>query len=253
MNLKLILITISAISIITVYFTILPSLYSDSNLFSSSVVEAQQQQSTISDHELHGYLEQMKGHLDASIINVQSNNSVLAIAHALHPIEEIVDIINNRLIQTNETLTKEFSTKLNNYVQSVKSNDLNKIIIEKAKLENLLNDALDQSISLEKRNNRNYILNVTAELINIASEEFNEAMYNGQIINLLEYQDGQQFIKRAIMLLEESQAFLLSDNDKKYIDKIREMEKDLDLKRDPSKVDSDVKDILCEIKKGFYC
>ena len=146
-------------------------MYSDSNLF--SFVDAQQ--SAISDHEFHGYLEQMKGHLDASIINVQSNNSVLAIAHALHPIEEIVDIINNRLIQTNETLTKEFSTKLNNYVQTVKSNDINKIIIEKAKLENLLNDALDQSISLEKRNRGDYILNVTAELINIASEEFNEA------------------------------------------------------------------------------
>ena len=209
MNLKFILTTIFAISVVD--FNIFPLLYSDSNLF--SFVDAQQ--SAISDHEFHGYLEQMKGHLDASIINVQSNNSVLAIAHALHPIEEIVDIINNRLIQTNETLTKEFSTKLNNYVQTVKSNDINKIIIEKAKLENLLNGALDQSISLEKRNNGDYILNVTAELINIASEEFNEAMYNGQIINLLEYQDAQQFIKRAIMLLEKSQAFLLSDNDKK--------------------------------------
>lgn len=250
MDLKFILTTIFAISVV-VYFTIFPSLYSDSNLFSSFVVQAQQS-TTISDHELHGYLEQMNGHLDASIINVQGNNSVLAVAHALHPIEEIVDIINNRLIQTNETLTKEFTNNLNNYVQTVKSNDLNKIMNEKAELENLLNDALDQSISLEKRTNRDYVLNVTAELITIASEEFNEAMNNGQIINLLEYQDGQQFIKRAIMLLEESQVFL-SDNDKKYIDKIREMEKDMDLKRDPSKVDSDVKDMLCEIKKGFYC
>jgi hypothetical protein len=258
MNLKFILTTtISAISVIAIYFTILSSLYSDSNLFYSSfsIVKAQQQQSSISDHEFHGYLEQMKGHLDASIINVQSNNSVLAVAHALHPIEEIVDIINNRLIQTNETLTKEFSSKLNNYVQTVKSNDLNRIMKEKTELENLLNDALDQSISLEKRNSRDYILNVTAELITIASEEFNEAMYNGQIINLLEYQDGQQFIKRAIMLMEESQSLLSSDNDdnKKYIDKIREMEKDMNLKNDPSKVDNNVKDMLCEIKKGFYC
>ena len=78
-------------------------------------------------------------------------------------------------------------------------------------------------------------------------------MYNGQIINLLEYQDGQQFIKRVIMILEESQALSSSDNDKKYIDKIREMEKDMDLKNDPSKIDRDVKDIICEIKKGFYC
>jgi hypothetical protein len=51
----------------------------------------------------------------------------------------------------------------------------------------LLNDALDQSIDVEKRTNRDHILNVTEELISIASEEFNEAMFNGQIINLLEY------------------------------------------------------------------
>ena len=31
------------------------------------------------------------------------------------------------------------------------------------------------------------------------------------------------------------------------------MEKDMDLKNDPSKIDRDVKDIICEIKKGFYC
>lgn len=82
MSLKFILI----IFVLFMYFTIFSSLYFDRNLFSS--VDAQQ--STISDYEFHGYLEQMKGHLDASIINVQSNNSVLAVAHALHPIEEIV-------------------------------------------------------------------------------------------------------------------------------------------------------------------
>lgn len=239
--------SISTIFVILITFTIFTLIHYNSNLVFSEVSE-----STISDYEFHGYLEQMKGHLDASIINVQSNNSGLAVAHALHPIEEIVDIINNRLIQTNETLTKEFSGKLNQYVQTVRSDNLNKISIEKTELEKLLNDALDQSIDIEKRTNRDYMLNVTAELINIASEEFNEAMFNGQIINLLEYQDGQQFIKRAIMLLEESQA-LLSDNDKKYLTQIIEMKKDLDLKSDPSEIDRNVKDMLCEIKKGFYC
>ena len=123
---------------------------------------------------------------------------------------------------------------------------------EETELDALLEDAIAQSITLEKRNSRDYILNVTAELITIASEEFNEAMYNGQIINLLEYQDGQQFIKRAIMLLEESQT-LLSKNNKKYIDEIGEIEKDIELKRDPSKIDREIKDMLCEIKKGVYC
>ena len=238
---------LSAIFAISIYFMIFSSLYSNNNLFSAEV-----QRFTISDHEFHGYLEQMIGHLDASILNVQNNNSLLAVAHALHPIEEIVDIINNRLIQTNETLTKEFSSKLNQYVQTVGSDNLNKIITEKRELEKLINDGLDQSISLEKRTNRDYILNVTAELITIASEEYTESMSQGKIINLLEYQDGQQFFKRAIILLNKSQAYL-SDNDKNYITGLNQLEKGLDSKIDPSEIDMNVKDMLCQIKKGFYC
>ena len=99
---------LSTIFALSIYFVIFSLLYSYSTLFS---VEAQP--STISDHEFHGYIEQMIGHLDASILNVQNNNSILAVAHALHPIEEIVDVINSRLIQTNETLAKDFSSKLN--------------------------------------------------------------------------------------------------------------------------------------------
>ena len=243
MSLK-VLLTIFAISI---YFTIFSSLYSNNNLFS---VEAQK--FTISDHEFHGYLEQMIGHLDASILNVQNKNSLLAVAHALHPMEEIVDMINNRLIQTNETLTKEFSSKLNQYVQTVRSDNPNKIITEKKELEKLINDGLDQSISLEKRTNRDYILNVTVELITIASEEYTESMSQGKIINLLEYQDGQQFFKRAIILLNKSQPYL-SDNDKNYITDLNKLEKGMNSKIDPSEIDMNVKDMLCQIKKGFYC
>ena len=244
--------TIFAISII--YFTIIfsssASLYLDSNFL--FFVEAQQP-FTISDHEFHAYLEQMIGHLDASILNVQNNNSVLAVAHALHPIEEIVDVINSRLIQTNETLTKEFSSKLNKYVQTVRSDNLNKIVIEKRELEKLLSNALEQSISLEKRTNRDHILNVTADLITIASEEYAESMSQRKIINLLEYQDGQQFFKRAINLLDKSQAYLSENDNKNYLTRIDDMKKGLDSKIDPSEIDMNVKDMLCEIKKGFYC
>ena len=232
---------------ISIYFSIFLSLDSDNNLFA---VETQQH--TISDQEFHGYIEQMIGHLDASVENVQNNNNLLAVAHALHPIEEIVDQINERLNQTNATLTKEFSDKLNQYVLTVRSNNLTKTTTEKTQLEKLLNDALEQSISFDTRSKCGYILNVTAELINVASEEYTEAMRDGKIINLLEYQDGQQFFKRAIILLEKSQA-LFSDNDNKYLTKVIEMKKDLDLKRDPSEIDMNVKEMLSEIKNSVNC
>jgi hypothetical protein len=238
---------LSIIFAISIYLTIFSSLYNDNSLF---YVDAQQ--STISDHEFHGYLEQMIGHLDASILNVQNNNRVLAVAHALHPIEEIVDVINSRLIQTNETLPKDFSNRLNKYVQTVKSDDLDKIIIEKMELEKFLNNPLDKTISLEKRTNRDHILNVTADLITIASEEYTESMSQGKIINFLEYQDGQQFFKRALILLNTSQTYL-SDNDKNYLTEVKELQKGMNSKIDPSEIDMNVKDILCEIKQSFYC
>ncbi len=75
---------------------------------------------------------------------------------------------------------------------------------------------------------------------------------DGKIINLLEYQDGQQFFNRAIILLEKSQA-LFSYNDKMYLTKVIEMKKDLDLKRDPSKIDMNVKEMLSEIKNSDNC
>jgi hypothetical protein len=137
-------------------------------------------------------------------------------------------------------------------VTTVRSNNLTKTITEKTQLEKLLNDALEQSISFDTRSKCGYILNVTAELINVASEEYTEAMMDGKIINLLEYQDGQQFFKRAIILLEKSQA-LFSDNDKKYLTKVIEMKKDLDLKRDPSEIDMNVKEMLSEIKNSVNC
>jgi hypothetical protein len=77
-------------------------------------------------------------------------------------------------------------------------------------------------------------------------------MNQGRIINLLEYQDGQQFFNRAITLLNKSQPYL-SDNDKNYLTGIKELKKGMDSKIDPSEIDMNVKDMLCEIKKGFYC
>jgi hypothetical protein len=77
-------------------------------------------------------------------------------------------------------------------------------------------------------------------------------MSQGNIINFLEYQDGQQFFKRAIILLNKSQAYL-SENDKNYLTGLNKLKKGMDSKIDPSEIDMNVKDMLCEIKKELYC
>ncbi len=63
--------SISTIIVIVINFTSFTLIPHNSNLVFSEVSE-----STLSDYEFHGYLEQIKGHLNASIINVQINNSI---------------------------------------------------------------------------------------------------------------------------------------------------------------------------------
>ena len=219
--------------------------------FDHDIVHAQNINSKLSDYEFHSYIEQMIGHLNASVENKQNNNTMLAIAHALHPIEETLETINERLIQTNSSLSNELSNELKSYATSIGSNSLNEAINEKTKLTKILENSLEQSIPAEKMTNSGYILNVTAELINSAEDEYTESIFEGKIVNLLEYQDAQQFFKRAVILLENFDT--LNENEKETLDQIKQLQNDVDSKRDSSYVNSNVRDLVCEIKGSFYC
>jgi hypothetical protein len=99
--------------------------------FEHDMVHAQNINSKLSDYEFHSYIERMIGHLNASVENKENNNNMLAIAHALHPIEEILETINERLNQTNSTLSNELSNGLKSFATSIGSNSLNETINEK--------------------------------------------------------------------------------------------------------------------------
>lgn len=205
----------------------------------------------LSDYEFHSYIEQIIAHLDASIENKQFNNIIMAIQHSLHPFEDILKKINDRLFQTNATLANEVSNRLEDYVASIGSNSLSDSTIEKNNIEEILNVVLNQTIPIEQRTNDKYILNVTAELINTAQEEYSDSIYEGKIIDLVKYQDSQQFFKRAINLLENFNN--LTESEKQILFNIKKLKHDIDFKNETSDINIVVNDLLCEIKGGFYC
>lgn len=205
----------------------------------------------LSDYEFQSYIEQIIGHLEASIENKQVNNIVMAIQHSLHPFEDILKKINDRLFQTNATLANEVSNRLEGYVASIGSNSFSDSTIEKNNIEEILNELLNQTIPIEQRTNDKYILNVTAELINTAQEEYSESIYEGKITDLVKYQDSQQFFKRAIHLLENFNN--LTESEKQILFNIKKLKYDIDSKNETSDINIVVNDLVCEIKGGFYC
>ena len=215
-------------------------------------IYAQNNKVNVTDHRFHSYVEQMIGHINASIDNKRNNNITLAIQHALHPVEEIWDKMEYKLSQNGSIASNKILDKLQNYIKILKNDSTTEAIEEKVKLTELLRTTINQYVPEEKRLDNKYILNVTADLIDTAQKEYGESMIDGKIVNIIEYQDGQEFFEQAISLLKESYN-LLTDSQKKVLVQIEEIKKDVDSKSDPSYVTSDVKDLVCKIKGGIYC
>ena len=207
--------------------------------------------SQISDYEYNAYISQMVGHLDASIENKKNNDIELAILHSIHPKEEIILFITNKLNDVNSTYLLELENLLENYTHVISSSSYSDTKDVKNYIENLLTKTINEIIPEKTRTNDNFLLNVTAELLNAAQIEYLDAMYEEKIINKLEYQDSQQFYKQALKTISQIQK--PTDEISSMIMEITQIEEMVTDQQDSSKVSSKTLDLLCEIKRGFYC
>jgi hypothetical protein len=143
-------------------------------------------------------IEQIRGHLDQALVNKESGNNSLAEAHTLHPIEEIYSSIEEQLANQNGTLNQTLSTALQNLASSITSATIEEVNSQIHSINALLNDSVQAVVpSSEFSNNPAFNASVVARLLDIAGHEYEEAVANGTIIAIVEYQDAQAFIDRA--------------------------------------------------------
>jgi hypothetical protein len=142
-------------------------------------------------------MEQIRGHLDAAVMNKEAGNNTLAKAHTLHPIAEIYSSIEPQISNTNTTLNETLATNLNQLSQIVNSSSSNEFNAQSQKINGLINQTLQQVIPAEIADNSTFRLGVVSDLLSIAGVEYGEAVENGTIKEIVEYQDGQAFVSRA--------------------------------------------------------
>jgi hypothetical protein len=143
-------------------------------------------------------IEQIRGHLDQAVVNKESGNNTLAEAHTLHPIEEVYSSIDEQLANQNSTLNQTLSTALQNLASSVANATLEEFHSQTHSINALLNNSVQAVVpSSEFNNNPAFNASVVARLLDIAGHEYEEAVENGTITAMVEYQDGQAFIDRA--------------------------------------------------------
>jgi hypothetical protein len=158
-------------------------------------------------------IEQIRGHLNAAVMNKESGNNTLAQAHTLHPIAEIYSSIEPQISNANSTLNETLSTNLNQLSQIVNTSSTDEFDSQSQRINGILNQTLQQVIPIQTANNSTFRLGIVSDLLSIAGEEYGEAVENGSIKEIVEYQHGQAFISRAQDVFSQTSPTLPSELD----------------------------------------
>ena len=198
-------------------------------------------------------IEQIRAHLDAAMMNKQAGNNSLAQAHTLHPIAEIYSSIEPQIANANMTLNQTLASNLNELSQMVNSSTTVEFNTQAQKINGLVNQTVKQVVPVETANNSTFGLAVVADLLSIASEEYGEAVENGTIKEIVEYQDGQAFVSRAQDLMVQTSSTGLVQEKTPEIQETNKLFSDLNTaiqnKSSPELVDTSIRAIIHEISK----
>lgn len=142
-------------------------------------------------------IEFIRGHLQQAVANKEANEINLAKAHAGHPIVEHFDSMAPEILKHNKALHDELETALEqlfNKVEILSNADFKK---EVDKINVLLENVIRASLSSSLREDTVFWAKVAIELLETADYEYEEAISEVGIEEMVEYQDAQGFVIRA--------------------------------------------------------
>lgn len=146
-------------------------------------------------------IEQMKGHLEQAVVNKENGNNTLTQAHIQHPIVEIYDAIEAQLT----SVDSNHNTVLLNSLSQLSENSDNLDLAQFKEETNGVNQILDKAIDLvAPEDNNTLTLIVASWLLDAANSEYESGVRNGQIIQIIEYQDAIGFISRSESLFNDT-------------------------------------------------
>ncbi|MDQ5869389.1 MAG: hypothetical protein M3530_06630, partial [Thermoproteota archaeon] len=190
-------------------------------------------------------IEQMKGHLEQAVANKKEGNDTLTLAHVLHPIAELYDLIEVKLATADSNMNNTLVTSLNELSKNVPKLDSSQFIAETGKV----NEMLDKAIKLiVPEDNSTLNLVVVSNLLDTANAEYEEGVKDGAIKEIVEYQDARGFISRADSLFNKTSS-MLNESMKTEVDNVMSMFPSLNEKVEAKSNVTDVETSINGIKQ----
>jgi hypothetical protein len=197
-------------------------------------------------------IEQIRGHLDQALVNKESGNDTLAQAHTLHPIEEIYASIEEQLVSQNGTLNETLSVALQDLSSSVPNVMPEEFRGQIDSINMQLDNIVQTLVPSSELRNPAFNASVVSRLLDTAGHEYGEAVANGTIIEIIEYQDGQAFIHRAQSIFNSS-ANNINQNMAHEVEEVNEFFSNLNNavsnRDDPANVETTINGITHELSE----
>jgi hypothetical protein len=196
-------------------------------------------------------IEQIRGHLDQAVVNKESGNDTLTVAHSLHPINEVYSSIEGLLARQNSTLNQTLSLALQELSSGAANSTASQFKNQTSAADMLLNDtvrAIMIIIPSQELGNTAFNASVVARLLSIAGHEYQEAVANGIIREVVEYQDAQAFIHRAQTISDATFGSVINQTMAHEIEQVNELFGILNSavinKGDPAEVETTINGIV---------
>jgi len=193
-------------------------------------------------------LEETLGHFWAIEQNLDDKNAELALVHATHPISELYDAMKPTLQASSPSLDTQVQTTL------LDLKDKATIDVSRAQAQKAIDDAKgvvqiarQTIVGSELSNDPNFKIELMKTLLETSKGEYAEAIADGIIEEMAEFQDGSAFVWRSQQIFGE----IKSDIDSHVAEEIEEFYEDLwgayDKRADPSEIEILADGIIHEI------
>jgi hypothetical protein len=193
--------------------------------------------------------EYIRGHLEQAIANKQTNQTELAIAHAGHPIEEVFTLMEGPLGEVDQQMAVDLKTALEALPNSIQSDTAQVVSQKVTDISDMLDEAV-QAFAGEEADALNTKVGVIKGLLETAGLEYSEAVENGEIIEMIEFQDASAFISRANAMFETIQAEIDAEEAEEIADFFEQLDSSLQAKSDPANVQTLLDGIAHELDEA---
>lgn len=203
--------------------------------------------------EFAGTLEETLGHFWALELNLDERNAELALVHATHPISELYDTMSEHLSE-NPT----FDTKIQNTLMELQNRantDVNRqdaqMAIDEAK--EIVLEARMIVVGEEISDDTAFKMQLINQLLETSKVEYKEAVADGIIEEVAEFQDGSAFIWRSQQVFKEFENDVDPVTSSRITELYSDVWTDFDARKDPSDVANLIDSVISEFEElsGF--